>query len=343
MWFWFLVKSILYIPFRIIFPTRIINKKELKKYRGKGVVFCCNHRSYTDGGVLYFRLWRKKRFLAKPDLFNTKFKNAMWRGLSCYPVERGKDLSLIKYSIEMLKKKHAIVIFPEGMRAFSAEDALALRNGAAMIAIKGGVPIVPMVLKRTPRPFVPNALKIGTAISTKQYQDRKLEKADLAELSGKIQTAMAELLDGFGVERKPKWWEKQESEKVRGVVIQNDKVLLMKRTQNGKDWYMFPGGHIEKGETARDAVVREIKEESDVETSPIRLLYKCKFKDVLESFFSCSYKSGDSKTMEGDESILVPLTELKNLDLRPHAVRDQLCKDIKKYGVTIPRTPKYVK
>ena len=355
MWFWFIIKSILYLPFRIFYPTRIINARELKKYRGKGVVFCCNHRSNMDGVALYFYFWRKKRFLAKPSLFDTKFKSSAMRALSCYPVERGKDLSLIKFSMEMLKKNHAIVMFPEGMRAFSPEDALALRNGAAMIAIKGGVPIVPMVFRRAPRPFVFNALKVGTAISTENYQGRKLEKSDLAEVSGKIQTAMTQLLDGFGTKRKPKWWQTQDSVISRGIVITDNKLLLVKRVREGQEFYVFPGGHIDSGETPRDAVVREVREETNVETAPIRMLYKYLHKGKLESFYTCAYKSGTVSTTDAEEytganptggtyePVSLPIDEIEKIDLRPTAIRDQLCKDIKKYGINLARVQKYVK
>jgi len=363
---WFIIKCVVWLPFRLLFWTRVINKKELRKHRGKGVVFCCNHRSYTDGPLLFILFfWRKKRFLVKPEMFSTKFKNVNMRALGCYPVERGKDLSLIKYTVGNLKKNRAIIMFPEGMRAFNPVDALALRNGAAMIAIKAGVPIVPMVLKRAPRPFVFNALKVGTAISTEEYQGRRLEKSDLAEISGKIQVSMTKLLNGFEVKKKPKWWETQESVISRGVVIKNAEcrkqnaelkphILVLKRVRDGQEYYTLPGGHVDKGEAARDAAIREVLEETGISTTPVRLLYKTKFKE-LESFYLCAYKSGDvgatdapeytdpDRNLGTYEPMLLPLDELKKVDLRPNCVRDQLIKDIEKYGVNLPRSQKYVK
>jgi ADP-ribose pyrophosphatase YjhB (NUDIX family) len=46
----------------------------------------------------------------------------------------------------------------------------------------------------------------------------------------------------------------------RGVFIRQGKILLC-RAKNGSSTYL-PGGHIEFGETGRDALVREIKEET---------------------------------------------------------------------------------
>ncbi len=51
----------------------------------------------------------------------------------------------------------------------------------------------------------------------------------------------------------------------RGVCIQNGKVLLC-RAKGGKSTYL-PGGHIEFGETSRQTLVREVREEMGVEST----------------------------------------------------------------------------
>lgn len=50
----------------------------------------------------------------------------------------------------------------------------------------------------------------------------------------------------------------------RGVCVQDGKILLC-RAKGGKTTYL-PGGHIEFGETGRQALVREIREEMGVES-----------------------------------------------------------------------------
>ena len=45
----------------------------------------------------------------------------------------------------------------------------------------------------------------------------------------------------------------------RGICIQNDQILLCQPAKGGRAY--LPGGHIEFGETARQALVREIQEE----------------------------------------------------------------------------------
>jgi 8-oxo-dGTP diphosphatase len=53
------------------------------------------------------------------------------------------------------------------------------------------------------------------------------------------------------------------------LIEQNGKILFVKRSRGElKGLWEFPGGKIEKGETPEMAVVREIKEELDLEIKP---------------------------------------------------------------------------
>ncbi len=64
---------------------------------------------------------------------------------------------------------------------------------------------------------------------------------------------------------------------VRGVAIVNGKFLLCKRKD--KDYYFFPGGHIEFGEKAGRALYREIEEELGIS------LRSSTFMGVIEHLF----------------------------------------------------------
>ena len=45
----------------------------------------------------------------------------------------------------------------------------------------------------------------------------------------------------------------------RGVILNNDKILLCKNLRHGS--YFLPGGHIENEESAENALAREVREE----------------------------------------------------------------------------------
>ena len=49
------------------------------------------------------------------------------------------------------------------------------------------------------------------------------------------------------------------AERVRGILIENEVITIIKRTRDGETFYVFPGGGVEKGETEEQALKREMK------------------------------------------------------------------------------------
>jgi ADP-ribose pyrophosphatase YjhB (NUDIX family) len=63
--------------------------------------------------------------------------------------------------------------------------------------------------------------------------------------------------------------------RVTGVLIEDGRILLLNQdTDTGRSWSL-PGGKMEEGETIRDALVREMREETGLDVEPGRLLYVC--------------------------------------------------------------------
>ncbi len=63
---------------------------------------------------------------------------------------------------------------------------------------------------------------------------------------------------------------KRESRGAQCLVMQDGKVLLVKTTYN--NYFSFPGGGIKRGETAKDAAVRELREETGIEAKKLHLI-----------------------------------------------------------------------
>ena len=70
---------------------------------------------------------------------------------------------------------------------------------------------------------------------------------------------------------------------VGALIFKKDKLLLVKSPKWKRQKWTVPGGHIEVGESAEQAIVREAKEETGLDVIPIKLLL------VQEAVFSEEY------------------------------------------------------
>jgi mutator protein MutT len=86
------------------------------------------------------------------------------------------------------------------------------------------------------------------------------------------------------------------------VLIQDGKVALIERHRAGIDYYVFPGGGVDEGETPDHAAVREAKEELGIEVAikqkiaEIQLGQKSK-----QIYFLVEQISGECGTGDGEE------------------------------------------
>lgn len=111
---------------------------------------------------------------------------------------------------------------------------------------------------------------------------------------------------------------------VVGAVIVRDGLILCARRGPGSrldGLWEFPGGKIEPGETARDALEREICEELDCEVEVKDELttttHSYDFGDVILTTFWCALRSGTPSLTEHSELRWMPPTELDSLEWAP--------------------------
>jgi 8-oxo-dGTP pyrophosphatase MutT (NUDIX family) len=62
-------------------------------------------------------------------------------------------------------------------------------------------------------------------------------------------------------------------ERASAVILREDQILMVQIEDHGRSWWCLPGGTIEPGETPERAVVRELREELNVQAMPRRRLY----------------------------------------------------------------------
>lgn len=63
--------------------------------------------------------------------------------------------------------------------------------------------------------------------------------------------------------------------RVTGIVIEDDRILLINQDTDGMRSWSLPGGKVKAGETLEHALIREMREETGIEVEVGRLLYVC--------------------------------------------------------------------
>jgi 1-acyl-sn-glycerol-3-phosphate acyltransferase len=103
-----------------------------------------SHRSTLDIPFSASVTGRRMRFMAKREIFHGKFWTWVFDELGAVPVDRdGGDRAALRVTEAALQGGEAVVVFPEGTRREGAELG-PLFSGAAYLALKQGVPIVPV-------------------------------------------------------------------------------------------------------------------------------------------------------------------------------------------------------
>ncbi len=178
----------------------------LERLKPGPAVYASNHLSYYDTPVLFATLPFQFRILAKQGLWKIPFIGWYLNRSGQVPVDSKDNRSMIASlgrGVSTLKSGLPLVLFPEGGRTPTGE-VHDFMSGGSFMAIKAGVPVVPIALigtyellpihtyHLTPRPLL---AVIGEPIPTTGLTTR-----DAAALTARVREAIATMYDQY---RKP--------------------------------------------------------------------------------------------------------------------------------------------
>jgi 1-acyl-sn-glycerol-3-phosphate acyltransferase len=110
----------------------------------EGCLIVSNHASFMDPTTVGWAIGREIYYLGRKDLFRPPVLSWFLPICNVLPVDRdAADISGLRRIIKMLRDGESVVIFPEGTRSEDGNLQPA-EPGAGMIAVKAGVPILPV-------------------------------------------------------------------------------------------------------------------------------------------------------------------------------------------------------
>ncbi len=147
---------------RIIARASLILKRhgvENIPERGSYIV-ACNHVSHLDPIVSAAFIKGKLNYLGKQELFENRFLGWYMKKIRVIPVDKhGSPYSGLKQIIKKIREGIPIFVFPEGTRG-DGTGFLEPEPGVAFLAVKFGLPVLPVYVEGTDKALPKHARRI---------------------------------------------------------------------------------------------------------------------------------------------------------------------------------------
>ena len=176
--------------YSLLWPSRVIGLENIPE--SGGFIMCANHVHYRDPLFLAVRLKKRRyTYLAKEELFKNPIANRVLgdKGLGGIPVSRGNnDLKAVRAALQVVAEGHALGIFPQGTRS-PDNTPTPMLNGVSMIAVRAGVPVIPVYLDGPYRLFRHVDVIVGAPIDLSDIGKRANMEV-LNEVTRRIETSI---------------------------------------------------------------------------------------------------------------------------------------------------------
>lgn len=164
---------------------------------GQKAILCPNHTSNIDSIVLMIRCNRNIHFLAKKELFKTKFTAWFFTKLNIICVDRqGSDAAAIKKALRVLRDEKLLGIYPEGTTKKGGKQLIEPKAGALMIALAAKAPIIPVAIYGKYKFRGKVIIKAGEPIYFNEYYGQKYKTEELVQITqDRVMSKIKSMLD----------------------------------------------------------------------------------------------------------------------------------------------------
>ncbi len=174
-------------PVLLIFRVKRLTptgKKYKQKIKG-GAILAANHTSFSDPFIVGATVWyRRLYFLVAEIVMQGKLRVALLKGAGAIRINRQEaDIEAINQSVTKLKQGYLLTVFPQG--GINKDDDIdTIKSGAVLMALRAGVPIVPMHIHPKKHWYSRQIVVIGETIEPQTYCQKKIPStADIKAIS----------------------------------------------------------------------------------------------------------------------------------------------------------------
>lgn len=165
-----------------------------------GLILAVTHKSWGDPVLAAMAFRRPLRFMAKSEIFRSRLFGRVVSALGAFSIKRGTaDIEALRASLRIVADGGVLLMFPEGHR-FHDDQVHEFHAGIGMLALRSGVPVLPVALKGTKRllhrglPRFPRVrVAIGPPVDLGDLEGRR--SATYATAARRLHDAVAELYE----------------------------------------------------------------------------------------------------------------------------------------------------
>lgn len=209
---WLFGRFLLAVARAIVMPLFRVRVSGWENLPKEGAyILAGNHVSYLDPVVLAIIMKEAPHFMGHSELFENKLLGWILPRVWAFPVHRGEpDREAIARATKLLQGGEVVGIFPEGTRVApgTTADEAPLHLGAAFIAMRAGVPVVPVGIAGTDKALPPGSkmvhfsrirVRFAKPVFAEEFEQGS-RKERMAAMTEEIMRRVAEARDEAGSE-----------------------------------------------------------------------------------------------------------------------------------------------
>lgn len=192
-WLYAFLRGLGDVAFHSVLPVKYHGTERIQG--DEPFILIGNHQCWIDPVVMAVPVRKRQiSLLAKKELSAGGKLNQIMKNLHVVLVSRhNTDMEAMRACMKVVREGHVLGIFPEGTRHHKGvmEE---LETGVAMIALRAGVPLIPMLIPRKMKFFRINHCYVAEPIPMDDLREKGISKDTCQELLQRITAAYADLL-----------------------------------------------------------------------------------------------------------------------------------------------------